>query len=260
MKYRWFIPFALTLVFSAELFANTSAQETVIYEARYEGKLRGLNVDMRKKLIDKGNNHYHIQSRAENFLGEIKEDSHFLNFNGTLVPLDYRENRKLLGKRSDRSLTFNWKDKVAHFKRKDKPSKNREITLTDGILDPALYQLKLQQEAFTQKDKLGFQFAKQGRVKKMDFEKQSTRPYELNDKKYEAVNYRRVVNDGKKSTVVTLIPELDYIIAKIVHTEKDGSSYTIKLKELDYKAERLQTFYRSIKPLNENEQSKTEAP
>lgn len=246
MKTKVILYTSLVLLF---LSTNTLAEDKVLYEAHYEGKISGLTVKMRKKLIAKENERYQIESRAENFLGSIKEDSHFLTHQGRIIPLSYRDTRKLLGRTSDRRLTFDWKNELVHFRRKDKPKKNRDYAIVEGILDPALYQLKLQQEAFALKDNLSFSFAKDYRIKTMEFSKKDDTKYHLSGRDYKAIRYERKNTEGKKNTLVTLIPELDYMIAKIVHTEKDGSEYTISLKKSNHDSEALKHFYKSLMPL-----------
>jgi hypothetical protein len=260
MKYLYLIALSSLLLIPTVSFAQ-DANDTVIYTAKYAGKFSGFSVDMEKQLIAKGNNRYHMKSRAKSFLGSINEDSHFLTFDGRMVPLSYRDKRKIIGKSSDRRLTFDWKHALVHFERKEKPQKNRDNAITEGVLDPALYPLKLQQEVYANIENPSFTFAKDQKIKTMSFQKKEDLRFTLKGTTYDAVRYERAHTEGKKNTLVTMIPSLDYLIAEIIHTEKNGSTYKIQLKNVDYDADLLKQFYASLQPLaNTNQVTEANSP
>ncbi len=198
---------------------------------------------MVRRLLHDGGNHYRLHSKARNFLGSISETSHFQHIEHHYIPTRYQYLRKVLGRKSDQVLKFDWTNLKAHYSRSDKPEKNAVYEIFAGLLDPSLYQLKLQQELVHGKTKFYFDFAKDSRLKVLEFTITGEAVYTLNRKEYDAVVVERINQPDTRKTKILLIPEFNYQIASIDHLEKDGSTYKIRLSGFSRDKELLEAFY-----------------
>jgi|GEM_PF-802955 len=232
---------SLCLFFSANLAAET------LFTATYKGKHSGISIKLTRELEQLSETEFRLHSKAKSFIGSITELSQFKLENGTIIPSQYDYSRKLFGRKSVQTLSFDWEHKHADYKRSDKPERNATYALTPNALDPSLYQLKLQQELFRGQDTFNFDFAKDGRMKNIAFSVTSkSTQYRLDKRELEATQVERINYGKEKKTEILLLPALQYQIAEIVHTETDGSQY--KLSLVDFKSDRdaLSRFYNAI--------------
>lgn len=228
------------------LAANPSFAET-LFEATYKGRHTGIGITLVRKLEQKSDIAFSLNSKASSFVGSITENSQFNRIDGTLVPQRYDYVRSVFGKKSKQYLMFDWEKNEARYRREDKAEKNADFNLVDNALDPSLYQLKMQQELSSGNTKFEFDFAKDGRLKYREFEVTGESEYELENKTYKAVKVERINKDDDKETHILLIPALNYQIAKITHVDEDGSEYNIRLKAFEANEEALENFYSSLK-------------
>jgi len=133
---------SLCLFFSASLAAET------LFTATYKGKHSGISIKLTRELEQLSETEFRLHSKAKSFIGSITELSQFKLENGTIIPSQYDYSRKVFGRKSVQTLSFDWENKHADYKRSDKPERNATYALTPNALDPSLYQLKLQQELF----------------------------------------------------------------------------------------------------------------
>lgn len=213
---------ALTLTATSAI-----AQAAPIFSATYEGEYGSLSIEMVRELHAKGANQFELYSKAKSFMASIEESSQFSQQGAAFVPSQYHYKRKIFGVKKEEALQFDWQAKKAiYLKNRDKEATTQ---LTRGMLDPSLYQLQLQtalasspaQEEFT------VSFARRSQVKNYTFKQVGKSPIAVQGKTYQAVELKRA-NDGDKETQLWFIPELDYTLAKIQHTE-DGEQHSMTL-------------------------------
>lgn len=238
---------SLFLFLSCILFSQVAAANENLFTATYKGRHSGINIKLVRSLDHIANNQYSLSSNATSFIGAIEELSLFSRQNGKLVSEHYNYTRKALGMKSKQTLKFDWENNKAKYRRADKPKKNKDYALLPGALDPSLYQLKLQQELYKGKSQFSFDFAKGRRMKKMEFRLLDNRStYTIAGRELETVEVERINQPDKKQTHIFLIPALNFQIAKIVHTEEDGSSYKVELTDFKADFNKLAEFYNSI--------------
>ncbi|WP_158224717.1 DUF3108 domain-containing protein [Agaribacterium haliotis] len=243
-----YLRFSLLLSFASLCLtsANVAASDKpALFTAVYEGKHSGLNIKLTREL-QQSDNGWRLSANASNFLGYIRELSEFSIENGAIKPERYVYERKVFGKKSKQSIDFDWQAQLAHYRRSDKKHKNKDFALVEGTLDPSLYQLKLQQELAAGKNTFKLVFAKDSRVKDLQFEVIGPGEYKLNGTSYQSVELQRINQPDKKQSFITLLPELNYQIAQIRHIEEDGSSYTVKLTSYQADNQAVQDFYKQI--------------
>lgn len=217
-----------------------------LFTATFKGRHTGIGITMTKTLVQVDENRFVLRSKAKSLVGSITEESHFLIFESKLVPLSYQYYRKIFGKKSDQRLRFDWVEHTASFTRSDKPHRNKTFTIDKGTLDPSLYHIKLQQQLFHDEKPLSFVYAKDSGLRTMDFDFVEGTTYTLNDSDLAAVKIERINQTKDKATTITLVPELNYQIAQITHTDEDGSTYTIRLEDYEAQNEKLHAFYKRI--------------
>lgn len=238
----------LLLIFFTLLAPLSVADE--LFEAVYKGRYSGLKVVLTRSLERVSDTQYQLQSNAKSLIASIKEKSQFEIDNKLIVANRYDYVRSVLGKKSKQYLEFNRKDNIVHYRRADKSSKNADFEITKPeTLDPSLYQLKLQQELYAGKTKLLFTFAKDSRIKNLEFQVSGSEHYKLGDKTYQAILVERINQPDESQTQIKVIPELNYQIAEIIQIDDDGSDYKISLTNYKGKQDLIHAFYNSLMPV-----------
>lgn len=236
------------LLFALLLSLSCLAEDNSISEAQYSGKYGRMKVQSTRtlKAIDASKDIYSLESIVSNRFAEITEKSTFYSIRNLLMPSSYYYQRSMLGFKSERDLKFDWTEKKVHYTREDKPEKNLSYDIAVGVLDPSLYQLKLQADAFLGLEEFHYTFAKARKIKNIDFKKTGTTQFKMGKQLYDAIVVERYLHSDNKTTKVTLIPEFAFQIAEIVHTEEDGKQYIIRLEDFKFNQDRLKTFYSAL--------------
>lgn len=244
------------------------SQENTLFSATYKGKLAGFSVKTKRTLIELSPHHYELTSVAKNTFASITEKSFFhvpmqtipttpkapkapkapsnnekADTTTVFIPEKYLYERKILGASSQQQLMFDWNKLTAQYIRKDKPKKNTSHHIVSGMLDPSLYQLKLQQDAHSGQQTFHYRYPKTWKIDTMDFALSKATTFQLDKIQYDAIQLKRINQDDKKQTYVTLIPNLHFQIAKITHIEENGKSYSITLTDFSANDEKLNDFY-----------------
>lgn len=235
-----------------------------IYRAVYEGKFSGWNVEMTRTLSKQADGAYVFSSVAKNMFASISETSTFRIEDHAAKPLSYLYARKVFGRKARESIDFNWQRKVAFYGRSDRPQNNTEHAIQDRYLDPSLYQLMLQTDLFqnnlsNSKKVLTYDFVKRKQVKHYQFEFLKEGELKLQDRSYKSIVVVREDEDKSKRTEVWVVPELDYQIARIEHTDGDGDTYKAELIEYRVQGDKLRNFYGRLAPSDNSAAESTEA-
>lgn len=246
------------------------SQENMLFSATYKGKLSGFSVKTTRTLTELTPHRYELKSVAKNTFASITEKSFFhvpiqatvpvpiqtveptpkatsssdiVNTTTLFIPEQYLYERKILGASSQQQLVFDWNNLTAQYIRKDKPKKNKSHQILSGMLDPSLYQLKLQQDAHNGQRTFHYRYPKTWKIDTMDFTLSKETTFQLDKIRYDAIQLKRINQDDEKQTYVTLIPDLHFQIAKITHVEEDGKKYSITLTDFSANDEKLNEFY-----------------
>lgn len=214
------------------------AQAAPIFSATYEGSYANLDIEMVRELHPKGANQFELQSKAKSFMASIEESSQFTHQGAAFIPTHYHYKRKIFGVKKEEALQFDWQaNKATYFKNR---SQEAVTALASGMLDPSLYQLQLQTALANNPAQKEFavSFARRSQVKNYTFKQVGKSPITVQGKTYHAIELKRA-NDGDKETHLWFIPELDYTLAKIQHTE-DGEQHSMTLIRYHSSAELTQ--------------------
>jgi hypothetical protein len=226
------------------LFVQSVAAEE-LFRSVYTGRYANMNLTLIRTLTSQDQQQFLLSSQAENLLGSILENSEFAINQRFPEPQKYLYQRKILGKKSTESLTFNWPKKKAFYDRDDKAEQRAEHKIVPGILDPTLYQLALQADAANKKNKFQYQFIKRKRVESYRFELVGKDTFKLEKKIYQALVLERKDPQNHKNTKIWLLPELDYQMGKIQHSD-DGKTHEMVLTKYRGDTAKVSQFYQRL--------------
>ncbi|WP_236074882.1 DUF3108 domain-containing protein [Teredinibacter purpureus] len=246
LKYSSSVPLssvALTLFFLSIVATPLANADEVLFNAKYKGKYAGMTIASTRTLTTNGHGEYQIVSKMKNIFGSISETSQFTLVDGVITPSLYHYKRSLMGFKSDETIEFDWAAASAHYRRQDKPSKNKDHTLEIGTLDPVLYQLQIQRNVHAGLEAFKVSFAKPNKIKTLLFHKTEEDTLNVGGKTYPAIKLERINIDDTKKTHIWVIPALNHQIGRIEHIEEDGDSYNFYLSEYEASANLVTELY-----------------
>lgn len=228
-------------------FCHQSLANETLYTAHYKGEYSGWNIELQRQLI-KTSDGYIFSSKFKNFFASMEEISRFRVAERAIQAEEYKYQRKVFGKSTIERIVFDWGKLEAHYTRSDRKKNNRTHKLTAGYLDPSLYQLKLQADTANKSQSLSYTFLKRKRIKHYTFSKSGTKPFKFLNKTFSADILVHEDEEKSKRTEVWLLPTLDNQIAKVVHQDKDGDTYSIELDRYYASPGEVDQFYRAFVP------------
>lgn len=217
----------------------------VLSRSVYKGSISGWKVEMVRTLTQNGDGNYSLRSEAKNMFASIMENSDFTVKNRSLLPLDYVYDRRVFGRQTREQIVFDWGAQSAFYTRSDRAQNNTRHPLHQPVLDPALYQLALQADLANHVSDLNYEFIKRKRLETYQFERLAGEAFQLHKKTYKTLILMREDKEKKKTTKVWVLPELDYLVGKIQHTD-DGDTYQVTLASYQGNPAGLRAFYASL--------------
>ncbi|MCK0106404.1 DUF3108 domain-containing protein [Marinobacter sp. S0848L] len=224
------------LFFSLAASASTDTSNTselTPYEASYTASMSkgvSLNGQGIRTLTSQGNNVWLYRTDVDSFIADINESLIFKWENGHVIPLRYRYRLSgFLIKDRKQSIDFDWQNGIATGKYRGKPF---EVQLEEGTLDPLGYQLQLHQDLKAGKRDITYRVLDKGdydtdRFAVIAEESLSDRGHTMKTLKAEKVREE----DSKRQTLMWFDPEQNYLLARLLQVEPDGSEYELRLKD-----------------------------
>jgi len=224
----------LFLSLAASASTDTSnAAELTPYEASYTASMSkgvSLNGQGVRTLTSQGNNVWLYRTDVDSFIADINESLIFKWENGHVTPLRYRYRLSgFLIKDRKQSIDFDWQNRIATGKYR---GKSFEVKLEEGTLDPLGYQLQLHQDLKAGKRDITYRVLDKGdydtdRFAVIAEESLSDRGHTMKTLKAEKVREE----DSKRQTLMWFDPEQNYLLARLLQVEPDGSEYELRLKD-----------------------------
>lgn len=226
-----------------ETFINKAAETPApviapaLFHAVYKADYKGLPVraEGARELTQLEDGSYVLTSKATSFLASVMEQSTFrLGANNRLVPLEYRYQRKGIGKNRSAVLTFDWD---SHQVLNNVQSVPWSMELPDGALDKLLYQLQIRmdlQRAHAAGDpwpELSYELADGGKLKTYNFEVVGEEFIDTPVGRLNTVKVNRVRENSDRETSIWLAPDYDFLLVRLVQTEGDKGGLELLLKE-----------------------------
>lgn len=219
--------FRTWIISAVFLFSNLAIADSKpkVFDNEYKTKLYGFNIVVTNRLTQLNDNEYQLLFKFDSMLGSITETSKMLwnNEKNTVVPQHYVYKRRGLGKDRDADLRFDWNKKVvANHVQKSQ----WQMDIVEKVQDKLSYQLQLQQDFISGKEKFSYKIADGGHLKEYKFEKVGEEILETPLGKVNAVKVKRSRDNDERITYAWLAKDWNYLLVRLQQEEK-GDAYTI---------------------------------
>ncbi len=212
--------------------ATAAAREEVPlvpYRAVYDAAMGNLSGEAVEELrvIEPGL--YEVSQEMDSLVVTINETSRFRVVKRVLRPQSYRyELSALFNKREQREV-FDWnKGTVTHSYK----GKTKTDPVKPGTHDRFTSRLQLREDLEAGLKEMKYKVAEKGRLKTYEFAAMGREAVTTPVGTFNAVKVERVrEKDSKRKTHLWLAPEWDYLLVRLKQVEKDGSVFTLQLRE-----------------------------
>lgn len=214
-----------------------------LFRAIYKADYKGLPVRAEgiRALSQRADGSYLLSSEATSFLASVKEQSTFrLGERNQLVPLEYRYQRKGIGKNRAAILNFDWE---THRVLNNVQSVPWSMDLPEGALDKLLYQLQIRvdmnnaQATGAPWPVLEYEVADGGRLKTYRFDVVGEEVIDTPVGKLNTVKVIRVREDSDRETSIWLAPDFGFLLVRLVQTENDKDGLELLLESAEFDGE-----------------------
>lgn len=216
---------ALLIAISQPTFAAKAYQAT--YSATVKAQI-SINGTLKRSLSRQKNGQWLFKDDISAFLASIKESSLVSIKDNKVTPINYRYQRKIVGKKKKQNISFNWDKKQAVNK------DNQVMILAAQTQDPISYQLQLQLDL--QNGHTGdfvYPYTKKNRIEVLTFIKMGNEVVETPLGKLNSIKLKldRGPN-AKRETFIWFSIKHNYIISQLKQREADGKSFAILLQDI----------------------------
>lgn len=236
---------ALVLSFCL-LVQSTFAFELAEFEASYVAKItKGISLTGTaiRSLKQTSNNNWRYEFSVKSFAADIDESSNlFINTQATedgphysVKPVDYRYKLSafLMSDRK-RTMRFDWQQGTAFSQYKK--DKWNFTDIPENTHDPLSYQLQLQLDIATGKQKMDYQVVKKGKLDESTFVLIDNEIIDTKFGKLKAIVTKKLrAEDAKRETLMWFSSEHPMILLKMTQRESDGDEYEINLNQASIK-------------------------
>ena len=180
------------------------------------------------KALDNGR--WELSFEASMPLASLREVSTFRVENGTVLPMTYRFERRVVAKSKQVEHDFDWTEGQVRGSDRGEPVR---LALSRGMQDKGTYQLALQADVAAGEQGMSYQVIDGDEIEVYDFrvlgeERVETRMGSINAIKVERV---RDPAQSSRKTVLWFAKDWDYLVVRLQQVEKDGKEYQIMLKD-----------------------------
>jgi len=160
---------------------------------------------------------------------KISEQTLISDVDGTPRPVSYQYIHKGSKKNRNRSISFDWKNKIAHTNSRGHKD---QFSITDDVIDGFSLQLRIMDDLDEGKTKLEYNTIYKGQLKPYTFEMLGKELIETTVGKFNSIKIKRTRKNGKRTTIMWLATELHYLPVKIQHIEKDGTDFSLTISQI----------------------------
>lgn len=232
----------ITLFALCILGGNRVTAEPTPFRAVYKADYKGLPVSAVaiRELRQIEDRKYLLSSSAKSFFTSVREQSIFTLDGQHLVPLEYQYKRTGIGKNREVILTF---DRQAG--KVTSELKPWELEITDQTLDKLLYQFKMREDLQNASQNgqawpdMNYQVADERRIKSYNFKVTGEEFIDTPVGRIRTVKAVRIRKDGKRTTTFWLAPNYEFLLIRLLQTEKKGEGFELLLKEAEFDGEQV---------------------
>jgi hypothetical protein len=215
-----------------------AAQELPDFSANYQVMLNGIQAGELKQNLSSnidGSRKFTSATQAKGIFAFFKPDlveeiSTWTLVNHQVQPLHYLYQRS--GGKNDKylKLDFDWQSQQLYIDDKNYPW---QLDLEPYTLDKLVYQLALMKDLSKDNNQYEYRIADGGKIKTYTIdvidEETVTTPLGI----INTIKLKRLRDEtSKRQTILWCAPALNYLPVKLEHTEKDGTVFTAKLRQL----------------------------
>ncbi|MFN3581235.1 MAG: DUF3108 domain-containing protein [Pseudomonas sp.] len=223
---RWLAAVSLCLAAT-----SLNAAELIPFSASYAADMRNVpvNGEATHSLRDNGDNTWTLSFNASMFVARLTEESILKLENDRVVPLQYRYERRGLGRGRETTQVFDWEAGTVTGSHRGKAF---TLATEPGLLDKTTYQLALQRDLLAGKKDMYYRVADGDDIDDYHFRVSGERRVTTRVGQFDAVEVDRVRDsDSKRQTTLWFAKDFNYILVRLTQVESDGQQYRIVLKD-----------------------------
>lgn len=181
------------------------------------------------KQLDDGS--WQLSIEASAMFASASEVSRFTVENNILKPIRYDYQRRVMGKRREASLTFDWENESVTTDIENQPWR---MTISTGVQDKLSYQLQMRMDLAAGKEEMVYEVADGGKLQEYRFQVIGEETIDTPLGQLKAIKVERDRGEGSnRETYIWFAPELDFMVIRIHQVETDGKNYLLFLKRLE---------------------------
>jgi Protein of unknown function (DUF3108) len=219
------------------------AAEPTPFRAVYKADYKGLPVSVVgvRELRQIEDSKYLLSSTAKSFFASVTEQSIFTLDEQHPVPLEYQYKRTGIGKNRKVLLTF---DRQAG--KVISEIEPWDIDVTSETLDKLLYQYKMREDLHEALQNgqpwpdMNYKVADGGRIKNYNFKVTGEEFIVTPIGRIRTVKAIRIRKDGDRTTTFWLAPDYEFMLVRLLQTERKGKGFELLLTEAEFDGEQVQ--------------------
>ncbi len=235
----------VTSLFAAALIANLSSANasnptqltpfTAHYASLWDVGLK-IGGQATRQLQQTDNGQWHFSLEAKAMIAKLSEHSTLRMEKGTVLPLKYQYQRKILNRQKDLSIDFDWQAGTATTHTSD----SWHMDIKAPLQDKLSVQLQLQRDLARAKqinigDQLSYEVAAGGQIEAFNYQVVDIEMLDTPLGTMQTMKVERLRNQSSnRLTYIWFAPQLDYHVVRILQQEPDGKQYQLDIEQLDY--------------------------
>ena len=198
------------------------------FSAHYDATVQGIPVSATRtyEALDNGIMRFHLKASSSLALASIEENVEFTWDAGIIRPIHFRHLRKVLGKKEEKQLRFDWEKNQALSIRKNKTS---TIDLVDSTLDRLSFQLQLQHDLLNDITTNNYRIINKKRIKQYHFKilKEETLTTQVGEIKTLKIKVDRA--SPKRLTYFWVAPDWHNLLVRLEQFEEGNKEFELEL-------------------------------
>ncbi len=207
------------------------AQPLVPFTASYAADMKNIPVNGSAvhSLQQNPDGTWHLKFHASMFVAKLTEESTLTLQDDQLIPLNYRYQRKGMGRSRETTQTFDWANgEVRGVYKKE----NFTLPTQPGLLDKTTYQLALQRDLMAGKTEMHYLLVDDDEIEEYEFRVTGEQRVTTRNGRFDAVEVERIREpDAKRQTTLWFAKDWNYLLVRLSQIESDGQHYEIVLKD-----------------------------
>lgn len=208
---------------------------TASYSSTWDVGLK-IGGEATRKLQQTDDGKWQFSLSAKAMVAKLNEHSLLAFEQGQLLPVQYRYQRKILNKKTNLGIDFDWQQGHATTH----TSNSWQMPIKAPLQDKLSVQLQLQRDLYKAQqinigDQLSYEVAAGGQIEAFNYRIIGTETLNTPLGAMEATKVERLRSESSnRLTYIWFAPKLDFHVVRIVQQEPDGKRYQLDLKQLNY--------------------------